>query len=247
MEVHAHSNTPRKKWTHYFWEFLMLFLAVFCGFLAEYQLEQKIERHREQQFAESLSNDLIADINHLNTIIVHRTTRQLLLDSLMLLLNASENYNMSNSIYYQGIQVSRRNPTLFTPNNGTLQQLKNSGGLRLIRNRNIADSIARYDVSTRNMEKFDEIETTLYTDYRTSAAKIFDPMVFEKMLDENNTVTRPTDNPKLLAYSRNELVEIIFKIHRMKFTNRGSMRDAKKLLKQAENFLMVLKKAYHLK
>ena len=30
MEVHAHTHTPRKKWTHYFWEFLMLFLAVFC-------------------------------------------------------------------------------------------------------------------------------------------------------------------------------------------------------------------------
>ena len=29
MEVHAHSHTPGKKWTHYFWEFLMLFLAVF--------------------------------------------------------------------------------------------------------------------------------------------------------------------------------------------------------------------------
>ena len=22
MEVHAHAHTPRKKWTHYFWEFL---------------------------------------------------------------------------------------------------------------------------------------------------------------------------------------------------------------------------------
>jgi len=32
MEVHAHTHTPRKKWTHYFWEFFMLFLA-------EYQLE----------------------------------------------------------------------------------------------------------------------------------------------------------------------------------------------------------------
>ena len=21
MEVHAHAHTPRKKWTHYFWEF----------------------------------------------------------------------------------------------------------------------------------------------------------------------------------------------------------------------------------
>ena len=27
MEVHAHTHTARKKWTHYFWEFLMLFLA----------------------------------------------------------------------------------------------------------------------------------------------------------------------------------------------------------------------------
>ena len=28
MEVPAHTHTARKKWTHYFWEFLMLFLAV---------------------------------------------------------------------------------------------------------------------------------------------------------------------------------------------------------------------------
>ena len=35
MEVHSHTHTERKKFTHYLWEFLMLFLAVFCGFLAE--------------------------------------------------------------------------------------------------------------------------------------------------------------------------------------------------------------------
>ncbi|MBC7873641.1 MAG: hypothetical protein H7Y01_06585 [Ferruginibacter sp.] len=28
MEVHAHTHTARKKWTHYFWEFIMLFLVV---------------------------------------------------------------------------------------------------------------------------------------------------------------------------------------------------------------------------
>jgi len=39
MEVHRHAHTDRKKWTHYLWEFLMLFLAVFCGFLAENQRE----------------------------------------------------------------------------------------------------------------------------------------------------------------------------------------------------------------
>jgi len=39
MEVHAHSHTERKKWTHYFWEFFMLFLAVTLGFLVENQRE----------------------------------------------------------------------------------------------------------------------------------------------------------------------------------------------------------------
>ena len=48
MEVHHRSHTTGKKWTHYFWEFLMLFLAVFCGFLAENQREHVIEKKREK-------------------------------------------------------------------------------------------------------------------------------------------------------------------------------------------------------
>ncbi len=61
MEVHAHAHTPRKKWIHYFWEFVMLFLAVFCGFLAEYQLEHTIEHQREKQYAKELYAELFAD------------------------------------------------------------------------------------------------------------------------------------------------------------------------------------------
>ena len=61
MEVHAHAHTPRKKWTHYFWEFLMLFLAVFCGFLAEYQLEHKIEKEKGKQYIRSFYHDLKTD------------------------------------------------------------------------------------------------------------------------------------------------------------------------------------------
>src|SRR6478752_2904370 len=61
MEVHAHTHSARKKWTHYFWEFLMLFLAVFCGFLAEYKLEHVIENQREETLMRSLSEDLRAD------------------------------------------------------------------------------------------------------------------------------------------------------------------------------------------
>jgi heme/copper-type cytochrome/quinol oxidase subunit 3 len=72
MEVHHHAHNPaephhKKNWKSYFWEFIMLFLAVFCGFLAEYQLEHKIEKDRELQFIKSLTTDLQDDITSLNT------------------------------------------------------------------------------------------------------------------------------------------------------------------------------------
>jgi len=61
MEVHHHSHSSRKKWTHYFWEFLMLFFVVFCGFLAEYQLEHKIESDREKVLAKVFYEDIKKD------------------------------------------------------------------------------------------------------------------------------------------------------------------------------------------
>ena len=70
MEVHHHSHKSGKKWTHYFWEFLMLFLAVFCGFLAENQREHYIEHQREKQFVNSFINDLEADTARLEEIML---------------------------------------------------------------------------------------------------------------------------------------------------------------------------------
>ena len=85
MEVHHHSHTARKKWTHYFWEFLMLFLAVFCGFFAEYQLEHKIERDREKQFIRSLFYDIKADTASFHRILLARNKREKSQDSILLL------------------------------------------------------------------------------------------------------------------------------------------------------------------
>src|ERR1044071_3618135 len=66
MEVHSHTHTPHKKFTHYLWEFLMLFLAVFCGFLAENIREHKVERIRENEYMQSMAEDIRQDIRTLN-------------------------------------------------------------------------------------------------------------------------------------------------------------------------------------
>ena len=149
MEIHAHTHTARKKWTHYLWEFLMLFLAVFCGFLAEYQLEHTIEHQREKKFIRSLSSDLEADISRLQTIIQLRNERAPLLDSFIALLNSKDALQHSNDLYYYNSFATRGVAFRFTPVDGTMQQLKNAGNLRLVRKSYISDSIISYDVSVR--------------------------------------------------------------------------------------------------
>ena len=62
MDIHHHGHVHEtKKWKEYLFQFFMLFLAVFCGFLAEYQLEHMIEKDRERQFISSLVDDLKDD------------------------------------------------------------------------------------------------------------------------------------------------------------------------------------------
>ena len=89
MEVHAHTHTPRKKWTHYFWEFLMLFLAVTLGFLVENQREHYIEHQREKQFVKSLFNDIKSDTANIAKIIIARFTKERMLDSLSFMMNSA--------------------------------------------------------------------------------------------------------------------------------------------------------------
>ena len=85
MEVHHHSHSShgKKNWKSYFWEFLMLFLAVFCGSLAEYQLEHKIERDREKEYVESMIANMKDDASKIKKSIAFGTTQVAGFDSLM--------------------------------------------------------------------------------------------------------------------------------------------------------------------
>ena len=152
MEVHHHSHTARKKWTHYFWEFLMLFLAVFCGFLAEYQLEHKIEKDREKQFIESFIENLKTDSAR-NASIIELNKQQVTgFDSL--LHNIYQKHRTDSSVkalyYYHRKHTVNLNRMLFSKS--TITQLKNSGGFRLIRKKAVADSIAKYDTYCERIE-----------------------------------------------------------------------------------------------
>src|SRR6266581_4914367 len=60
MEVHKHPHhvTHKKKWGEYLLEFIMLFLAVFLGFIAENFREHSVEGRKEKEYISSMVEDL---------------------------------------------------------------------------------------------------------------------------------------------------------------------------------------------
>ena len=71
MEVHHHSGSheKKKKIKDYFLEFLMIFLAVTLGFLAESLRESISDKAKEREYIESLIQNLKDDTTGFNACI----------------------------------------------------------------------------------------------------------------------------------------------------------------------------------
>ena len=246
MEVHHHSHTARKKWTHYFWEFLMLFLAVFCGFLAENQREHMIEHQREKKFIRSLISDLSADTNRLGPIIKLRNETAVMLDSFMVLLNKPDAEKFSRTIYYFNSYATRGVAFRFTAADGTMQQLKNGGNLRLIRKASVSDSIIAYDVVNRGYVWGGQDEEEIMDTYRNIAENVFDGRILNAMRDENNNVSMPDYDPPFRK-TADAVFRLNYRIHMLSIYNKTLRYQARSLKENAVKLIIQLKKEYKLK
>src|SRR6478752_5022447 len=92
MEVHKHPHhvTHKKKWSEYLLEFIMLFLAIFLGFLAENLREQNVEHHREKEYILSLVEDLKSDTVQANEVLKKLNNSSIGIDSVIAALSSSE-------------------------------------------------------------------------------------------------------------------------------------------------------------
>ncbi len=246
MEVHHHSHSSGKKWSHYFWEFFMLFLAVFCGFLAEYKFEHMVEHQREKKFIQSLASDLDADVQRLTSIINQRNHRAVMLDSLVLLLNGPDAAASGKYLYYYNSYATRGAAFRFTPVDGTMQQLKNAGNLRLIRKAAVSDSIIAYDVSSRAYVWGNEDEEEIIDTYRTVAEGVFDGRVLIAMRDDDNNVLLPDYDP-VLRLTADAQFRLNYRLHMLIAFNKTMRREAKLLLARASRLQILLRTEYHLK
>jgi hypothetical protein len=172
MEVHAHTHTARKKWTHYFWEFLMLFLAVFCGFLTENFREHQVEKQRGKQYVLSFYEDLKKDTARLTRVLEVENKKIVSLSDLKSCYASLVSDPTATTCLFDIIKNSAfNNPGTLTDR--TLKQLANAGGYRLLK-KDDADSIIGYDNASSAFVSFN---LTAYQEAQDNVRATFNSVV----------------------------------------------------------------------
>jgi hypothetical protein len=247
MEVHHHTHTARKKFKHYAFEFFMLFLAVFCGFLAEYQLEHVIEKEREKQYMASLVRDLQVDTTEINNNIEGLSSLVSTYDTLLGLLHNIDPNKRANELYYHFF------PTitywLFRPSNRTIDQLKGAGFMRLIRNMNVSDSITDY----YNYVEYYQITEQTFKDqfyrYHDDAYQVFDYKTADPYANDpelKGLLNANTPALKLASYDKTLHIPMYNKLSLIRVVAKQNIIYLIDLKRKATSTIQFLKKEYQL-
>ena len=246
MEVHAHTHTPRKKFAHYLWEFLMLFLAVFCGFLAENQREHMVEHQREKQYMRSMVEDLGLDTAEIMSF--KNDLDSLLLPSLSKSMEYLYVDQFSDSIVRKMYEFVPRCYLFLTISleDRTTTQLKNSGTLRLIRSKEVTDALASY---WKTGDILNNVLLAGYEKTRINVKEISYSLFNCSYYKGNNPFLPLRDNvfPKLVSDDKTQFIKLGNFISNMKnqaaFEIRGK---AGKAYEEATQLIKLIKEKYHL-
>ena len=177
MEVHHHSHHP-KKWKEYITEFVMLFLAVSLGFMAENIREHQIEKHREIAYLQNVHEDLKLDLINIDNVLISNTIRLQAMDTLFTIIN--NNTITNEDVYYYIRNLALR--ATFESSHVGLDQIKSAGGLRMVKNPEIISGIQEYERALDALDKLENVRERTLEQARFKMAVVFEPSISYEML-----------------------------------------------------------------
>jgi hypothetical protein len=201
MEVHHHSHHP-KKWKEYITEFLMLFLAVTLGFLAENLREVYVEKERSHELILQLQSDIKNNIKLIDSVVLRDKSMLKEFDTAVVYLMANKQISLDS--LYQNLPPS---VFRFLSKNDTYDQMKNSASLRYIKDSVLLDKILQYASDCESAEaRSSSMETEFVLgEYSKELYKWMPQSVaMEKIINDrsgNNTVVNRENTSQLLVDS----------------------------------------------
>ena len=257
MEVHHHTHHKHEKrnWKSYFWEFLMLFLAVTLGFFVENQREHYIENLRAKEFSKSLIKDLQNDITAIQDYKKSATMYIAIADSLLLLSQTTlEGRAASQFCFYTRFMYWTAS---IVWNRATFEQIKNSGSLRYFKNQQMLERLMVYDglINDIEMEAYNrQVRGNLLVN---QINQIIEPVYHRELsryfLSSYDTISSETienlllTNRESLETKRNEIREFLnMVVVQQRNLRREVMIDWPEAEQMANALINDLKKEYHI-
>jgi len=208
MEVHHHSHHP-KKWKEYITEFLMLFLAVSLGFMAENIREHQIEKQREIAYLQNVHEDLKLDLINIDDVISSNTIRLQAMDTLFQLIN--NNTITNEDVYYYIRNLALR--ATFESSHVGLDQIKSAGGLRMVKNPEIISGIQEYERALDALNKLENVRERTLEQARFKMAVVFEPSISYEMLVNQGQgdmrFNRPQKADEILQKNKQAVKELL--------------------------------------
>ena len=243
--MNTQPSNGQKHIKEYFLEFIMLFLAISLGFFAENYREQMNEKENEREYMESFLHDLTVDTSNLHKSLPFLNDRVASMDSVFRFFKANPDADKVPVTVLKHIKraswaiLARRNTT-------TISQLKNAGGLRLIKNRKVADSIAKYDIRWMRIE-------SSYERYMTNQHAIY--TLEEQMLNafdgldayiSNDGYDNQDNIPKsgFVKIDRKYLSQYLNILAREQTTTRQDARSVNITINVTDNLIDLIRKEY---
>ena len=242
MEVHHHPHVEKKNFKEYLLEGLMIFLAVSMGFMAENIRERMSDRERLHDYMLSVTGDLKSDLALYDSAIAFNTRYSQTIDTIIHTLSSGE--GDMGKVYRMARRLTIGGSSVISPDSKTFEQMKSSGGLRLIHKQVIADSIASYYLWSKKFDYWSDQQRQRINDMILANHKIFNARAFFDIAKNDNvdlpaTLTLTSTDPK-------DINEVIMREQYyygiLKLMNQRALLASV----QAKRLIDLLQKEYHL-
>jgi hypothetical protein len=231
MEVHHHPEVEKKGLKEYLLEGLMIFLAVMMGFFAESLREHMADREREKQYMHAMVADLQKDSIQIDKEIAYTKTDIIELDSLFRCLHSPK---LTDSVQLKLYQLNMKAGSLvgFGFSDAASVQLKNTGGLRLIQNQEVADAIIHYWATRDDVKEDISVFNQNVQNYWDDGLKIFDMNYTKDLAHPEGKGPKSAIEPgaRLMTIDKMQLIEYANRVGTLELALKWHYR--KSLLRQ---------------
>jgi hypothetical protein len=237
MEVHHHPKVEKKNFKEYFLEFIMIFLAVTMGFIAENIREHFTETKIVHQNLEAFKNDLLQHQSYYKQKTIEFNKVLPLYDSLVAIFyEQKENSELS---VVSRLMLQGTLNYIVTINSPTYTQLISSGTLRFVENHDLKASMANYQEKINSFINYNDRIINLINGQNIEIGKIVDYHDFwNKEKIGNFQKYTPDMNPFSLTKEQRNSIIMYFRIYSVQFQAGLAQVDA--LIKSNESLVKLL-------